>query len=156
VSRAATPAALAALRQAFAETLGAERRLRSRDRPSADGLTYAQLRALTCLHDKDEATAGELARFADVNPATMTAMLDQLESADIVRRERRADDRRVVVVSLTDEGRRIVHERHRQWDDEWRACLAGLSDEELEAATRVLRRLTETLDAAARQPDGER
>ncbi|HVW17120.1 MAG TPA: hypothetical protein VHB30_02615, partial [Solirubrobacteraceae bacterium] len=62
---AAAPAqTLAQLRQAVAELLAAERRLRSRDRPGHDGLTLAQLHAMMALAKRGEATAGELARAA--------------------------------------------------------------------------------------------
>ncbi len=153
--RAGTTTALAELRKAFAEMLGAERRLRSRDRPGEHGLTFAQLRALTCLHGKEEATAGELARFADVNPATMTAMLDQLETGGIVRRERRSDDRRVVFVTLTDLGRSVVEERHAEWDRKWLEQFGDLSAEEVAAAETVMRRLTAMLEAAGRHNEEE-
>ncbi len=69
--------------RALGELLGAERRLRARDQQRRDRMTYAQSRALIALADSGgtaaEVSAGQLARAADLHPATVTAMLDLLE-----------------------------------------------------------------------------
>ncbi len=95
------------LRMAMGELFGAERRLRGREQQQPRGLTYSQLRALFVLDKSPEVTAGDLAKSADLNPASVTAMLDQLEANGIVERRRDREDRRVRIVSLTDEGRGI-------------------------------------------------
>ncbi|MFZ0385378.1 MAG: MarR family transcriptional regulator, partial [Solirubrobacteraceae bacterium] len=70
------------LRDAIAQMFAAERRLRSRE--SAPGeLTHAHIRSLHALAD-GPLTAGQLARSAELNPASVTAMLDHLEDAGIV------------------------------------------------------------------------
>jgi hypothetical protein len=69
------------LRLALAHMSGAERRLRGRDQSRPGELTVAQIRSLAALGREREMTAGQLARSADLNPATVTAMLDHLEAA---------------------------------------------------------------------------
>ena len=96
------------LRMAMGELFGAERRLRGREQQQPRDLTHSQLRALIVLDKSVEVTAGELAKSADLNPASVTAMLAQLEANGIVERRRGSEDRRVCIVSLTDKGRRIV------------------------------------------------
>ncbi len=49
--------------------------------------------------------AGQLAKAADLTPASVTAMLDGLEQRGMVQRRRSEQDRRVVFVSLTPAGR---------------------------------------------------
>jgi DNA-binding MarR family transcriptional regulator len=142
---------LAELRRAFGELLGAERRLRSRERVTEGDLTVGQVRALMCLSDKDEATAGELAKFADLNPASMTAMLDHLEGSGVVHRERSDRDRRVVVVSLTEHGRTMVRQQRRAWEKRWRDALRDIPEEDLAAATRVMHHVAGMLDGIGRQ-----
>ena len=56
------------------------------------------------------ATQAELARRCWIQPATMTGVLDTLEKAGYVRRERDSVDRRVVRVVITDAGRDRVSE----------------------------------------------
>ena len=93
------------------ELFGAERRLRGREQQQPRDLTHSQFRALIVLDKSVEVTAGELAKSADLNPASVTAMLDQLEANGIVERRRGSQDRRVCMVSLTDKGRGIVENK---------------------------------------------
>jgi DNA-binding MarR family transcriptional regulator len=83
-------------------------------------------------------SARELADHADLSPATVAQMLEHLEAEGLVRRTRSAQDRRVVLTELTEDGAAIVAERHAQMEPRWRAALAGLSAEELRAGARVL------------------
>jgi DNA-binding MarR family transcriptional regulator len=141
-------AALAGLREEFGALLGAERRLRSRDshRKEAGGLTYAQVRALFVLDARAESTAGEIAEGARLSPGAVSGMLDELEEQGIVKRVRCADDRRRVLVSLTDAGRKVLGERKRRWTERWEDSMAGLDDHDLEAAAEVMRRIAVSLD----------
>ncbi len=134
------------LRMALGELFGAERRLRGREQQQPRDLTHSQLRALLVLHKSEDVTAGELAKSADLNPASVTAMLDQLEANGIVERRRGSQDRRVCMVSLTDKGRGIVEEKRANWQMLWDAQLGNLSEEELSAALRVMRTMTALLE----------
>ena len=138
--------ALDEVRLTLGELFGAERRLRWREQQQQRDLTNSQLRALFSLGKADEVTAGELAKSADLNPASVTAMLDQLESNGIVERRRGAEDRRMCMVSLTDKGRAIVDERRARWQALWEEHLGDISDEELSSALRVMRTIVELLD----------
>src|ERR1700730_12011814 len=111
--------ALEEVRLAMGELFGAERRLRGREQQQPRDLTNSQLRALVVLGRAEEVTAGGLAKSADLNPASVTAMLDQLEANGIVERRRGAQDRRVCLVSLTDRARAIVDEKRAHWQALW-------------------------------------
>jgi DNA-binding MarR family transcriptional regulator len=134
------------LRMAMGELFGAERRLRGREQQQPRDLTHSQLRALIVLDKSVEVTAGELAKSADLNPASVTAMLAQLEANGIVERRRGSQDRRVCIVSLTEKGRRIVEDKRANWQALWEAHLGDLSEQELAAALRVMRTMTALLD----------
>jgi DNA-binding MarR family transcriptional regulator len=134
------------LRMAMGELFGAERRLRGREQQQPRDLTHSQLRALIVLEKSVEVTAGELAKSADLNPASVTAMLAQLEANGIVERRRGHQDRRVCIVSLTDKGRCIVEDKRANWQALWEAHLGDLSEQELAAALRVMRIMTALLD----------
>ena len=60
---------LAELRAAFAELIGADRRLRGRDPRGPGELSTAQVRALIQLAKDEQVTAGELAKRAELAPA---------------------------------------------------------------------------------------
>jgi len=125
---------------------GAERRLRCRDHSRPGELTHAQLRALVALGREQEMTAGQLARSADLNPATITAILDQLEAADVVARHRGTDDRRTCNVSLTPQGWQLLERKRAHWYALWDERLADFSDRELETAAAVISQIAEIYD----------
>ncbi len=143
----AATAAVEELRQAFVELLAAERRLRGRDQRRTDGgLSMAQFRALRTLLHEPELPAGRLAEAADVQPGSMTQMLDGLERDGMVVRERSEADRRVVTVRLTPAGREHVLAKSRHIAGRWEEALGALDPEELRAGTDVLRRIAAFLD----------
>src|SRR3954468_20532216 len=143
----ATTDATEAARLAFVELMGAERRLRARDQKCGPGeLTQGQIRALFTIDVKGEATAGDLAKAAELSPASVSAMLDHLEADGIVSRRRSDHDRRVVVVTLTAAGRAILDEKRAAWRRRGAAALSGVSDEHLEAAADVMHRMASMLD----------
>jgi MarR family transcriptional regulator, organic hydroperoxide resistance regulator len=140
--------ALAAVREEFGGLMGAERRLRGRDqhRKNDDGLTIAQVRALFALDKSDAATAGEIAETARLSPASVTAMLDELERDGIVTRVRSDTDRRRVLVTLTEEGKAVLKKRRRIWLKRWDKAFADVPERDLDAAAEVLRRIAGLLD----------
>jgi DNA-binding MarR family transcriptional regulator len=138
---------LQALGQAFRELLAAERRLRGRDSQRGPGvLSMAHFRALGVLAEEGALPAGRIAAAAQVTPASVTQMLDHLEAEALVRRERSAEDRRVVVVSLTPEGAALVAAKRAEWTTRWEAMFGDLTEAEQAAGIRVLRCLTGMLD----------
>jgi MarR family transcriptional regulator, organic hydroperoxide resistance regulator len=143
------------LRLALVQMLGAERRLRGRDHNRAGELTYGQVRALATLGRGREMTAGQLARSAELNPATVTAILDHLEAAQIVQRHRSTEDRRVCNVSLTPQGRALLERKLAYWQAQWAQKFADFSDDELAVAARVIGRVTDVYDGLATAPQSD-
>src|SRR4051812_40331647 len=74
------------------------------------GLTNAQWVPLYKLHMGHGTTAAELARECQLDAGSMTRTLDRLEAKGLVVRERSSEDRRVVNLELTTEGRRAAAE----------------------------------------------
>ena len=135
------------LRQAVQVFSAAERRLRSRDQRGRESLSHGHLRALFVLTAEHEATAGRLAREAELNPASVTAMVDQLEARGLVERRRDDHDRRVCWISLTDAGRLEVAEKEARWSRRLAEAFADTPDTDLETASRVLERLAAVFES---------
>jgi DNA-binding MarR family transcriptional regulator len=141
----AASAAITDLRSAMSRLFAAERRLRSRDHAPGE-LTHAHIRSLHALGE-GPMTAGQLARSADLNPASVTAMLDHLEESGIVKRTRSATDRRVCNVALTDTGHELLAAKTARWDALWAAHFSGYSESELAVAGRVAHDIAGLLDS---------
>ncbi|MFC5834561.1 MarR family winged helix-turn-helix transcriptional regulator [Nonomuraea insulae] len=131
--------------QAVDELFTAFRRKRGREQSAGD-LSGTQLRALDGLADVGQATARQLADFADVTPATMTGMLDVLEHRGVIRRERSSTDRRATQITLTDQGRQVVAEARRRWRNRWQQAMSDVPPEDLRATARVLGKVAGIFD----------
>ncbi|HEX3706473.1 MAG TPA: MarR family transcriptional regulator [Mycobacteriales bacterium] len=129
------------LREAIGTLLAADRRLRSHEQHRRDeALSNSHLRALFVLTKESEATAGTLAKAADINPASVTAMIDQLESRGLVSRRRNGQDRRQCWISLTDAGREQVEKKERYWQARMTEIFSDVARKDIEAATKVIER----------------
>lgn len=80
----------------------------SRNAEAATGLTGPQLWAVKLLANSSPLKVSELARQMFLHPATMVGILDRLEGKGLVSRTRSTEDRRVVEIELTEQGKDVV------------------------------------------------
>lgn len=71
------------------------------------GLTYTQYIVLLVLWEKDGISVTEIGEKLRLDNGTLSPLLKKLEQAGYVKRQRSREDERVVVVSLTDGGRKL-------------------------------------------------
>ena len=69
------------------------------------GLTYTQYVALLALWERDGLSVGELGERLYLDSGTLTPLLKKLEQRGLITRRRSAEDERVVLICLTEEGR---------------------------------------------------
>lgn len=65
------------------------------------GVTVAQWSVLITVYREDAVTPLEIARFIDVDPGSLTRLLDRMEDKDLVRRLPVDGDRRSIRIALT-------------------------------------------------------
>ncbi|WAC56278.1 MarR family winged helix-turn-helix transcriptional regulator [Gordonia sp. SL306] len=111
------------------------------------------VRALIALLDAERdgraASPGELGSQLQLNSASVTALVDRLERADLVARERVPGDRRRVRLTVTDRARELGWEFFGPLIE--RAL--GVVDEFSEAELDVVRRFVTALDSAVGEAD---
>ena len=71
------------------------------------GLTYTQYITFLVLWEKDGITVGEICERLMLDNGTVSPLLKKMESAGYITRSRSAEDDRVVVITLTDQGREM-------------------------------------------------
>ena len=71
------------------------------------GLTYTQYIALLALWEEDGISVSALGERLMLDNGTLSPLLKKLEAAGLVERRRSSEDERVVVLTLTDEGRAL-------------------------------------------------
>lgn len=141
-AESASDGSLPGFEAAWDEFFAAMRRARGRAaREQGDELTLSQQHLLAALDDHPELTVSELALSAGVAPPTATRMLDHLDRAGIVRRGHSTQDRRVVTVTLTEQGRQLLARKRAEVSEKRRSLFESLEPSERAQAERLLRRL---------------
>ncbi len=111
-------------------------------------LSLVHLHVLTVLDTDGPIPMRVLAESLDVSQASTTGIVDRMEQRGLVTRQRDDEDRRVVRVALTDEGRDMVNGIAADRREKLAAVLDELSDEELAGfllGARAMRRGRERL-----------
>jgi DNA-binding MarR family transcriptional regulator len=71
------------------------------------GLTYTQYIVFLVLWEKDGLTVGEIGDTLMLDNGTLSPLLKKMEQAGYIERQRSREDERVVVITLTEEGRAL-------------------------------------------------
>ncbi len=108
------------------------------------GLTWAEVRVLGSLRYGGapyHSTPGRLGDHLGLSSGAMTARLDKMEAADLIRRLRDPDDRRGVLVELTEHGRDLWEQSVSLQMEKESIVAATLDDDERDLLNDLLRRL---------------
>lgn len=144
----ATTATLRDFEAAWDDFFAALRRARGRAAArERDGeLTLSQQNLLSALGHHQRLPVGEVAMAAGVAAPTATRMLRHLERTGVVRREPSTRDRRVVTVSLTALGKRLLDRKRAAVTEKRQELYESLSASEREQSERLLRRLADLIE----------
>lgn len=116
-------------------------------------LTGPQLVCLRQLRDNPSMTPSELARAVSLSNATITGILTRLEHRGVVTREKSESDRRRVLLTLTDAGRRLVEQAPSPLQERFTSALHELPEANRTIIDTVLKQIVgmmgaEELDAS--------
>lgn len=105
------------------------------------GLTAVQWAPLMIISRGGSPTAASLARDLNTDTGAMTRMLDRLEAKDLLTRTRSAQDRRVVMLTLTEQGRELTTRIPHHLASVYNQHLAGFTQDEFHLLKVFLRRI---------------
>lgn len=132
----------------------ASRKLWSRfeHRTAGHGLSAAQWRLLGQLLREGPTTQSALATLLDVEPISVSRLIDRMEQGGWLHREPHPEDRRARIVVASDKARQIAPEAKEAIEAVYDEALAGLGDEDLRVFHAVLLKITENLKASEPSP----
>ena len=105
------------------------------------GLTYTQYVVLLVLWEKDGVPVSEIGRRLMLDNGTLSPLLKKMEKSGYINRRRSSEDDRVVIITLTEEGRAL---QDRAKDIPMKA--AGCVDLPVEKAQMLYKLLYELLE----------
>ena len=118
------------------------------------GLNRTDVRALVAIMDAarggEALTAGRLGAAVDLSSASVTALLDRLEKVGHIRRTKDADDRRRVVLEMSDSAMAAGAEHFGGLQRDLAAAMEGYSDDELDVVRRFLVDMTAAIERHSR------
>ena len=127
-----------------------------RDPTTGEQISGAQASILDHLDEVEPTLVGRLAEHMGVTASTMSLALDRLESGGYVRRQRDAQDRRRVGVTLTEAGVRMKQASSVLEPALVERLLRALEPEDREAAMRGLQLLAGAADALSHRSPATR
>lgn len=111
------------------------------------GLSVAQLLVLEIVAATHHISPSKIAHEAGISQATATSLIDKLERRGLVVRTRSALDRRVIWVSITDDGRKMLDDAPDPLQRVYSSQFGQLADWEQAMVIAALERVAAMLDA---------
>ena len=112
------------------------------------GLTQAQWRAIVHLSRSEGMTQAALAESLEIQPITLTRLIDRMESAGWVERRTHPLDRRAVQLYLTPQSQPILEEMHARAADTLNEATRGVTPRAQRQLVATLEQIKHNLIAA--------
>jgi len=117
------------------------------------GLTSPQFDILATLGNTDGMSFKELGQKTLITKGTLTGIVDRLEEKQLVARTCCLEDRRSIIVRLTEQGQAEFERLFSPHIQFCKQAFLGYSDEDFAALDRELAKLKSHLDASIARPD---
>ena len=105
-----------------------------------------QGRILYILWQKDGVPISELSKETGLAMTTLTSMLDRMEAADLIYRDRGDRDRRKILIFLTEEAKGLEQEYNEVTEEISNIYYKGFSEEEIEQLESYLHRILKNVE----------
>jgi DNA-binding MarR family transcriptional regulator len=95
------------------------------------GIAHADLECLDMIFVRGRVTAGEIAAASGLTTGAVTGLLDRLERAKLVRRERDAGDRRKVYVTVLPAALKAARTYYGSFENEMKLLIESYTEDQL-------------------------
>lgn len=120
------------------------------------GLTGPQLTVIKILEQLGDLSLSGLSARIKAQNSTVTGIIDRMEREGLVRRERSEADRRIVLIRLSDKGRKLAASIEVEPMEIFREALSSLPRNDIEELFRILGTLQARVREAVDESTSER
>jgi DNA-binding MarR family transcriptional regulator len=110
-----------------------------------DDLTNDQHYILRYIYRAGECTSTELADAFEVNKSAITAMINRMVDRELIKRTRDEDDRRVVYLTLTDEGNKLFEKKEEKISELVKSFITKFEEKEIQDFLKTYEKLAAIL-----------
>ncbi|MGI2170836.1 MarR family winged helix-turn-helix transcriptional regulator [Shewanella sp. MF05960] len=121
--------------------------IHSRQLNKLSGLTGPQLMVMKKIHELDAPLAKQIAQEINLSAATVTTIIDRLESRNLVIRTRSETDKRKVHLSLSDAGNEILSSAPKPLQEHFIKHYQNLEEWEQSQLLSAVERIASMMDA---------
>lgn len=115
-----------------------------------EDLSWQEIRVLRAVESRECCVMSGLANAICLSLSSVTGLIDRLVAKKLVRRDRSHEDRRVVQVELTEQGRALRDRAMEGPVELARGLLKGLDAGEQDALVTLLRKIADNLESGRR------
>ena len=126
-------------------------RRNKKQNPEMKSITKGQGRLIMFLKRKDKLSTKALSEILNISVTSLNETLNKLEQQNFIRKVPSPEDKRVLLVELTEEGRAIEFKNHEDID-----IFDSLNEEEKKALNEYLNRLTMALHNKFKEENPEK
>jgi DNA-binding MarR family transcriptional regulator len=124
------------------------------------GLSVTEISALGCIRhceekdcNADQTTHHAMHETLSVSKAAVSQMLGSLERRGYIRREIDHDNRRKIIITLTEQGETAVDEAMKKWNILMSRIIMRFGEKDTRNFTRLLDRFVEVVDEVVKKTD---
>jgi len=117
---------------------------------SDTGLTFGQPKVLDYLKDHDGCVQKDIAAACEIEPPTVTSLLQRMEESGLIERKMLNGNRRSLYVFLTDKGRTAQEKVSTVFDQLENLAFEGLTKEEAETFMNLFSKINQNLTKQSR------
>ncbi len=110
-------------------------------------LTIAQVKSLFYIFNEGTTNFRQLAAAMKVTPSNVTGIIDRLVDQGLVSRTENPDDRRMLMLRLTEKGETLITHLRERRNSQMSAILSRMTEDELEAVLKGIAILAGVVDA---------
>ncbi len=119
---------------------------KARPQKNMDGIVKGESFVLQFLMENSSgAIPSDLSAAMGTTTARIAATLNSLDKKGLISRRIDNDDRRRIIVELTDDGKVLAKEQWRQFMEETEQMLRSVGDEDAKAYIRILKKMVESI-----------
>ncbi|MGO5010714.1 MarR family winged helix-turn-helix transcriptional regulator [Niallia sp. Sow4_A1] len=110
---------------------------------NSNDLNITQYKLLFHLEKEGAQNVSDLAKSVHITNAAVTTITDQLLADDYITKDRSKTDRRVVNITITDKGRKIVNNMKKEQQYKMKEHFRKLTEEDIQHLKRIFKLLNE-------------
>ncbi|MFC5704480.1 MarR family winged helix-turn-helix transcriptional regulator [Cohnella faecalis] len=121
--------------------------VKERDKIAIEGVALPGMLVLSKIVRDGEQKLGDLAEQLDLTSGAITALCDKLEEKGFATRRRMAEDRRTVLLDITDKGRSLLARNRNISQRSITLLFGGFTEQELDSQRAAYKQITDSLES---------